>query len=243
MRFIIHETLGDASQIGFKEAMLDERRLKVEGKPLETHVRAGRPTREQARARQIALLETALEHFLQKGFEGTTVEGIAADVNMTKRTVYARYPDKSALFRAAVRHGTERLSVSSEAIEATRVENLEQTLFAIAMLRIGLVAHKEGEQLQRLINTESYRFPDIFPMYYDIAALPTIRFLADILACETQSGRLAIDDPLLASTVFMSMVVSGPVRFILSGNALAREDIERRVRFSIRLFLKGAEPR
>ena len=98
-------------------------------------------------------------------------------------------------------------------------------------------------KLQRLINTESYRFPDIFQTYYDIAALPTVQFLAGILEVETAAGRLAIDDPLLAANVFMSMVVSGPVRFILSGNDLGREDIDRRVRFAVRLFLKGAEPR
>jgi AcrR family transcriptional regulator len=211
--------------------------------PSEAPIRAGRPTREQAKARQVALLDAALEHFLDKGYEGATIEAIAADVNMTKRTVYARYPDKTALFRAAIRHGTERRAVGPEVIAATRGATLEDTLVAIAMLRIDLVAEKDGAKLQRIINTESYRFPDIFQTYYDIAALPTVRFLADILEEETHAGRLAIDDPMLAANVFMSMVVSGPVRFILSGNELGREVIDRRVRFAIRLFLKGAEPR
>ncbi|KHK92000.1 TetR family transcriptional regulator [Novosphingobium malaysiense] len=206
-------------------------------------VRAGRPTREQARARQEALLDCALGHFLEKGFEAATIEAIAADVNMTKRTVYARYTDKSALFRAAIQRGTERLAATPEVIAATRADGLEETLVNIAELRIALVSTPEGTKLQRLINTESYRFPDIFQTYYDIAALPTVQFLAGILENETAAGRLAIDDPLLAANVFMSMVVSGPVRFILSGNDPGREDIDRRVRFAVRLFLKGAEPR
>jgi TetR/AcrR family transcriptional regulator, mexJK operon transcriptional repressor len=236
MRFIIHESLGDASQIGSIGSMLDET-------PSDTTIRAGRPTREQARARQVALLDTALEHFLDKGYEGATIEAIAADVNMTKRTVYARYADKTALFRAAIRHGTEKRAVGPEVIAATRRGTLKDTLIAIAMLRIDLVAQADGARLQRIINTESYRFPDIFQTYYDIAALPTVRFLADTLREETQAQRLAIDDTMLAANVFMSMVVSGPVRFILSGNQPGREDIDRRVRFAIDLFLKGAEPR
>ena len=52
--------------------------------------RAGRPTREQAEARHAELLDRALDHFLDKGFEQATIEAIAADVGMTKRTVYAR---------------------------------------------------------------------------------------------------------------------------------------------------------
>lgn len=209
----------------------------------EPPVRAGRPTREQARARQVALLDCALEHFLDKGYESATIEAIAADVSMTKRTVYARYSDKAALFRAAVRRGTELCAPTPEVIAATRSGNLQQTLVAIAMLRIDLVSTSEGTKLQRLINTESYRFPDIFQTYYDIAALPTVRFLAAILEQETAAGHLAIDDAMMAANVFMSMVVSGPVRFILSGNELAPEDIDRRVRFAVRLFMNGARPR
>ena len=206
-------------------------------------VRAGRPTREQARARHLALLDCALKHFLDKGFEATTIEAIAADMNMTKRTVYARYPDKVALFKAALRRGTEQRAAAPETIAGTRRESLEETLVAIAMLRIGLVAQDDGARLQRLINTESYRFPEVFQTYYDIAALPTVRFLAELLEAETAAGTLAIQDAMLAATVFMSMVVSGPVRFIVSGNELSSEEVDKRVRFAVRLFLDGARPR
>ena len=54
---------------------------------LRVRPKAGRPTREQAVARHQALLDTALDHFLRKGFELATIEAIADDVGMTKRTV------------------------------------------------------------------------------------------------------------------------------------------------------------
>src|SRR5258708_13920400 len=63
---------------------------------------AGRPTTEQAEARHEELLDAALEEFLEHGFQLTTIEMIAARINMTKRTVYARYADKASLFRGAV---------------------------------------------------------------------------------------------------------------------------------------------
>ena len=233
MSFINSKSPGGASEIASGPAPASR----------DTPVRAGRPTREQARARQEVLLDCALDHFLDKGFETATIEAIAESVSMTKRTVYARYPDKTALFRAAVRRGTERRAPDMDVIAATRAGTLEQTLVNIAMLRIALVSSLEGRKLQRLINTESYRFPDIFRTYYDVAALPTVQFLAETLRHETAAGRLATGDPMLAANVFMSMAVSGPVRFILSGNEMTREDIDRRVRFAVRLFLKGAEPR
>jgi AcrR family transcriptional regulator len=205
--------------------------------------RAGRPTREQAEARHAELLARALDHFLDKGFEQATIEAIAADVGMTKRTVYARYADKASLFRAAVHRAIERFTVPEERILATDCGDLEQTLINIAMLRIDLIASPEGLKLQRIINTESYRFPEIFAESYELGALPTIRFLAALLARETEAGRLAIDDPLMAANVFMSMVVSGPVRFILAASPLPRKDLDRRVAYGVRLFLDGARPR
>ncbi len=209
----------------------------------ERPVRAGRPTREQAKARLAELLDCAFDHFLDKGYDTATIEAIAADVSMTKRTVYARYPDKPALFRAALRRGAQKHAVGQATIEATRADTLEQTLINLAMLRISLAATPEGMKLQRLINTESYRFPDVFQTYYDISAMPTMRFLAKLLEAETESGRLAVDDTMLAANIFMSMVASGPVRLLLSGTSLPGEEVDKRVRFAVQLFLKGVEPR
>jgi len=205
--------------------------------------RAGRPTREQAEARHEELLDRALDHFLDKGFEQATIEAIAADVGMTKRTVYARYADKASLFRAAVRRAIERYAISEERIRATDVGDLAQTLTNLAMLRIDLVSTPQGLKLQRIIQTESYRFPDIFTDTYEIGALPTIKFMARVLKRETAAGNLALDDPFAAANAFMSMVVTGPVRYILAASPLPQEELEKRVAFGVRLFLDGARPR
>ena len=205
--------------------------------------RPGRPTREQAEARAGELLDAALDHFLEKGYESATIEAIAADVGMTKRTVYARYPEKAALFRAAVHRAIERYTITDERIAATECGDLELTLRNIARLRIDLVASPQGMKLQRIINTESYRFPEIFNEVYELGALPTIRFLAALLRRETAAGRLALSEPAMAANVFMSMVVSGPVRIIVSGNALSEKEIDERIAFAVRLFLNGARPR
>ena len=76
-----------------------------------------------------------------------------------------------------------------------------------------------------------------------MGALPTIRFLAALLRRETAAGRLALSEPAMAANVFMSMVVSGPVRIIVSGNALSEKEIDERIAFAVRLFLNGARPR
>ena len=191
--------------------------------------RAGRPTRAQAEARHAELLEAALDHFLEKGFELATVEAIASSVNMTKRTVYARYPDKVALFRAAVARAIALLAVSPEQMDAALAPDLETTLVAIARLRVDPLSTPAGLKLQRIIQTESYRFPDVFTLSFEQGALPVMRFLAALLARETAAGNLAIDDPMLAANIFTSMVVSGPIRLLTAGLAITVEEIDHRI--------------
>ena len=47
----------------------------------------------------------------------------------------------------------------------------------------------------------------------------------------------------MAAGLFLSMVVSGPVRLIVSGQVLTREEIAQRIEAAVRLFLDGARPR
>lgn len=205
--------------------------------------RAGRPTREQAEARHAELLDHALDHFLDKGFELATIDAIAGAVGMTKRTVYARYADKASLFRAAVRRAIERYAVIDPRMETAVTGDLAETLTRIAMLRIELVSSPRGLKLQRIIQTESYRFPDIFTDSYDLGSRPAIQFVADLLERETRAGNLALDDFLEGANAFMSLTVAGPVRFILAASPLSRRQVEKRVAFGVRLFLDGARKR
>lgn len=205
--------------------------------------RAGRPTREQAELRHAELLDRALDMFLDKGYELTTIEAIAASVNMTKRTVYARYTDKAALFRAAVQQAIEHWIVPDETLRSLETDDLESTLIAIARMRIAHVMTPQGMKLQRIINTESYRFPDIFNAAYEQTSKPVITFLANLLRRHAAKGTVNATRPHMAAIAFLSVVVSGPLRILTSGNKLAAKDIEDRITFSVGLFLDGVRTR
>ena len=204
---------------------------------------AGRPTRAQAEQRHEELLDRALELFLEKGFELATIDAIAASVGMTKRTMYARYADKSALFRAAVQRAIDRWIVPIEALKAAESDNLETTLRAVARIRMSNAISPAGLRLQRIINAESYRFPEIFSLAYEQGMRPTIEFLADLLRRHAKAGTINITKPEIAATAFLSMVVGGPTRAIVWGGAVDESALEERIRFCVRLFLDGARRR
>jgi AcrR family transcriptional regulator len=211
--------------------------------PSDIRSRAGRPTREQAQARHAELLDTALDMFLENGFQLTTMEGVAAAMGMTKRTIYARYEDKAALFLATVQRAIDRTMTSVEELRAAETEDLEATLIAIGQMRIADLSRPEGVRLRRIINTESYRFPQIFSMSYEQGAKPVITFLTDLFRRHDNAGAICAGQPDMAANVFMSMVVGGPVRLLVSGNPMSSTEIDDWVSAAVRLFLNGIKPR
>lgn len=204
---------------------------------------AGRPTREQAEQRHEELLDRALELFLEKGFELVTMEAIAAAVGMTKRTVYARYEDKSALFKAAVQRAVDRWIVPIERLQAVETDDLEATLVEVARIRLANAISPTGLRLQRIVNAESYRFPEIFDSSFEQGTRPTILYIADLLKRHAANGQVALEDPEMAAAAFLSMVIGGPTRTAVHGRPIDQSGYDDRIRICVRMFLNGVRPR
>ena len=63
----------------------------------------GRPTADERAARDERVLDVATDLFLANGFAGVTLDRVAADAGVTKRTLYVSVGDKHELLRAVVR--------------------------------------------------------------------------------------------------------------------------------------------
>ena len=67
-------------------------------------VRAGRPRSAQA---DDAILDAALDQFCDFGYDGLSVERVAASAGVAKTTIYRRYPTKLDLVMAALERAKE----------------------------------------------------------------------------------------------------------------------------------------
>ena len=156
----------------------------------------GRPTREQVELRNRELLDKALDHFLEKGFERTTIDAITASLGMAKRTVYARYGDKAALFKAALQRAIDEWIVPVERLHAAERDDLEETLLNIARILIANIMSPAGIRLLRITNTESYRMPDIGAYTYRRGTAQTIAYLVDLFERRLAAHRVYIREHL-----------------------------------------------
>jgi AcrR family transcriptional regulator len=102
----------------------------------------------KARHRQ-AILEAAEQLFAARGFEGTSIEAVAAQAGLTKRTLYQYFLSKEDLYFAVAVKGGRLLTVAYE-------QGLASGLTALDKIRHGnrmyLQFYREHPDLFRILN-------------------------------------------------------------------------------------------
>ena len=108
-------------------------------------VRFGRPPKERAGEVEERILDAAHKLFLERGFEGASIDEIAEVARAGKPTIYARFANKRALFMAVVMRDVvspiEQFETDT-AIGATAEERLVTT--GVAMLDWALSSERMG---------------------------------------------------------------------------------------------------
>ena len=199
----------------------------------------GRPTRLQAEQRNLELLDKALDLFLENGYERTTIEGIAAAVGMAKRTVYAQYGDKKALFMASLQRAINEWIVPVEILQAAESDDLEETLLRIGQILVDNIMTPEGLRLLRITNAESTRMPEIGAYTHQQGTGPTLDYLADLFTRRVRPVRGEPLDAPAAALAFLYLVVGGPASLTAWGVAIDETKISSHTRYCVRIFLHG----
>jgi TetR/AcrR family transcriptional regulator, mexJK operon transcriptional repressor len=199
----------------------------------------GRPSREQTEARNRELLDRALDLFLERGFDGTTIEAVIEQVGMARRTVYARYGDKLGLFKAALERAIDDWVVPEERLREAECDDIEQTLLGVARLMVANVRSPSGVRLARIANAEVVRMPDIGAYLWERTAQVALAYLADLFRRRlwpSPPSQAVIDD---TATAFLILIVEGSFQ-MMAWEKSGRDEFDRQVEFRVRLFLKGA---
>lgn len=198
-----------------------------------------------------AVIEAARTLFLRNGYVGTSMEQIAIQAGLTKRTIYNIYPDKEALFEQIVGDViTYAESFASSLREEFGVEiskaKLRHTLdrlsqrLALAILRPEVVA------LRRLLICEARSFPALSKEYYDRAPGQVIDALSFGFHRLDEAGVLHVQDARCAAIQFAYLVVGESLdRAILTGTVPLKRQMMDGARDGVETFLAryGAVPR
>jgi len=208
-------------------------------------VRIGRPPKGLAGAVEERILDAARKVFLERGFEGASVEEIAEAARSGKPTIYARFPGKEALFTAVLMQSVAANTARVETLTptgATIEESLESV--AVAVLQ-WILASDSIVGLLRVAIAESPRFPDLASSVYAMARERGAQAVARLLTEMAQSDELGTlpafaPERLTTKTRFFQEVVLFPlVLRALFGEKLEqlRAEIRPHVTRSVAFFL------
>jgi TetR/AcrR family transcriptional regulator, mexJK operon transcriptional repressor len=203
----------------------------------------GRPKDLEKRA---AILEAAKNLFPQRGFEGVSMDAIAAEAGVSKLTVYSHFKDKEALF--------------SEAVKCRCEQQLPHDLFEIrpgtgpvrdALLKIGhgfsaLCTSPEAVGLYRMMSARAQTDSQLSLLFYEAGPKRTLAEFEAFLRQANAAGALDVPDPTRAAQHFFAMLKGELHTRLVVGCCDSVDEAERcaHVDSVVELFMRayGLEP-
>lgn len=204
-------------------------------------VRSGRPPRALAGEVDKRILDAAEKVFLERGFEGASVDEIADVARAGKPTIYARFPGKEALFAAVMARKVREVTSSFESIVPTGA-TIEERLASIAAAILRKVLGADAVGLIRATVAEPRRFPDLAASVHRMGRERTSEAVAQLLGELPESDRLpafAADRRAATGRHFVEMIVLPMLIRALFGEHLPelRAEIGPHVARTVAFFL------
>ncbi|MEU8221443.1 TetR/AcrR family transcriptional regulator [Kribbella sp. NPDC048915] len=138
----------------------------------------GRPTRSEREQRREQILDAAVRLFLEHGYGGVSLDRLAAEAKVTKRTIYVYVGDKTAVFTAVV--GRLNRDVFADG-ETTDLEALTS--------RLVLTLHSDvAVGLHRLVIAEAKQFPELAGSFYAAGPQRYVDALSALLGPSAATG-------------------------------------------------------
>ncbi|MBP2298544.1 TetR/AcrR family transcriptional regulator [Azospirillum picis] len=145
-------------------------------------------------AKRDAVVVAATSAFLTHGYEASSMDAIAAEAGVSKRTVYNHFPGKRELFQAVVSGLYE--GFHSDGVQTLRQDQPpEQALPAFLRSLLVHLRRPEVRGLLRLVIAEHQRFPELSQDYLDGGKSHAYALLDAYIAGQHAQGRLHAPDP------------------------------------------------
>jgi AcrR family transcriptional regulator len=196
----------------------------------------GRPKLDDLAALEARLIHVGREHFFRHGYGATSMTAIATAANVSKTTLYKRFPSKAALFQGIVARQVADWDTGLHHTPIPDFDTLEETLraYGIVLLRAGMTA--DFVQLNRLIHSESGRFPEL-------GAVAGARFklgaqtLSNYIRTFAVREGIPCNDPDYVAELFLLMSVGWCITMVIRNQVVTASERDAWLDKTIRIFL------
>lgn len=200
-----------------------------------------------ARKRQ-TILSAGRGLFLSNGYQGTSVDQIAASAEVSKQTVYKHFGDKQELLLTIVNDALDSTVTPFLGQIATLGDtaDLEADLTALAANYLRAVLQEPVVQLRRLVVGEANRVPELAQRYYAQAPARTLAAFAECFGRLHERGMLHVPEPASAAEHFAFLIVGRCIDqalFCGGAHVLRALDVDKHVQAGVKVFLAAYQAR
>lgn len=200
----------------------------------------GRPKDPEKRQ---AVLDAAKRLFLAHGFDGVSMEAIAAEAGVSKLTVYSHYGDKETLFGATIRAKCEEL-LPPTLFLAPPKGPIRRQLTTIARAFFALVTSQEAIGMHRLMSAQPANDSRLPQMFWEAGPQRVQDGFAEFLRVKIAAGQLDIPDVRRAASQFFCLL-KGELHARLSCGCAVEFDereVDEHIRATVELFVRAYAP-
>lgn len=202
----------------------------------------GRPTRAETSRLDDEVRRCALEMFLDRGFEHTSVAEIAHAAGTTKASIYGRYATKQELFRDVVEWAMTNPDWPYPEPPLPASDDLATSLWAIADTAMRRATDPSMVQLSRLAISQIARFPEIAQQSDRASTWWRAQAVIELLQRHAVTGEIVADEPELLAEHFLAMVSGMPARLASMGRGRDPATQAKLTRSAVELFLRALRP-
>ncbi|BBO29377.1 TetR family transcriptional regulator [Alteromonas sp. I4] len=186
--------------------------------------------------KRLQIIDTATRLFASQGLEATSMDAVAAEAQVSKRTVYNHFATKTALFQAVLESMFANVD-QGDKIEFDASIPLESQLKAIANNEIKLLTSETYVDMARVAFIQMLQDPQLAKSLNG-HSVGCMRYFDDFLSAANESGVVRIDDIPLAAKQFVYQFKSLIFYPLLYGIVELHElDCEYLVDETIKLFV------
>ena len=196
-------------------------------------------------AKHAAITEAALRVFLREGYARASVDGIAADAGVSKRTIYNHFEGKRELFLTIVSESSSTLAAEHAGIAARHLGDTEDARAALVDFGDEWLSPRgrrtDHAALVRLLIAESAHFPEAARAWVDSGTERVRRDLAEHLRAMADQGLLEIGagEEEAAASHYVSLVRSPANNHSFFGALpLSEDELKTIVRSGVDAFLR-----
>ena len=213
------------------------RRPATTGRPPSKPAGPGRPKDLGKRA---AILDAAKRLFSTLGYDGVSMDQIAAEAGVSKLTVYSHFGDKEALFVEAVKSHCEA-QLPPAMFEAADAAPLREGLLQIVRAFYAMITGPEALGVHRLMCSPQLAESQMPRLFWEAGPRQVQDAVATVLQHHVDSGELDIEDvPRAASQLLCLAKGEAHAQQVFGcGGDLDAAALDRHLRATVDMFLRA----